>query len=64
MADEKSSIHIYCDPRLRELACKEADKAGLTLSEFSAKKLAAALGKPGLGNIPRKRMGAPRKEVS
>lgn len=58
---------IFCirmGPELKELIGKAADNAGLPMNEYIAQVMAEHLGKPELGQIPRKSLGRPRKEVS
>jgi hypothetical protein len=60
----RASIDVpFCDPRLKDLAGKEADKRGIPLSEFVVQVLAEFLARPDLAAIPRKRMGRPRKAI-
>jgi len=56
-----ADIRVYCDPALKALAGKQADAAGLPLSEYVAKVLAERLNRPELAKIPRKPTGRPRK---
>lgn len=53
--------NVYMDPRLKDLAGAEADKAGLPLSEFIVRALAEKLKRLDLAIVPRKRPGRPRK---
>lgn len=56
-------LHIKVSPDLKRAIGAEADRRGLTMNELIARLLADNLGKPGLGFVPRKRMGRPRKEL-
>lgn len=58
-----ADIRVYCDPRLKDLAGKAADKAGLPLSEFIVQLIAKGLRKPELAKIPRKSIGRPRNKA-
>lgn len=59
-----ADIRVYCDPRLKDLAGRASDKAGLPLSEYIVRVLANHLGRPKLGKIPRKSIGRPRLATS
>lgn len=59
-----ADIRVYCDPELKRLAGEAADAAKLPLSEFVAKVVAEALGRPDLARIPRKSLGRPRNEIA
>ena len=56
-------ITVNCDPKLKDLAGKKADAAGISLSEWCAQAIANDLKLPELGKVPRKQMGRPRKEI-
>lgn len=58
----KASFNVYCQSALKKAAERAADKAGLPLSEFAAKAIAEYLGKPNLGDVPRKKLGRRRVE--
>ena len=48
-------------PELKKLAGEAADRENLPLNEFVARILASHLGRPDLAQVPRKKMGRPRK---
>lgn len=56
-------IRVYADPRLKDLAGKEADKRGIPLSELVVRALADYLGRPELATVPRKAPGRRRKQL-
>jgi hypothetical protein len=62
MQDErKVAVHGYVGERLRDLVVAEADREGIPVSEVIARLLAKAVNRPDLGEVPRRRMGRPRK---
>ncbi len=48
---------VYSDPRLKDLAVQRAEREGCALSELFCRAMAAYLGRPELGDVPRKRPG-------
>lgn len=59
-----AEISVYCDPVLKQLAGEAADEAEISLSEFMVRCAAKELKRPDLAEVPRKKMGRPRKEMA
>lgn len=59
-----AQIHVYADPKLKELMGRVSDKAGLPLSEYIVRLLAEHVGRPELATVPRKQQGRPRKKIA
>jgi hypothetical protein len=57
-------IHVRMHPGLRKLVAEKADEMNLPMSEFIAEVLANALERPDLAEVPRRKMGRPRKEMA
>lgn len=57
------SIHIRCRPELRDVLSKMAGPTE-PMNELIARLLAEKVERPELGNVPRKLMGRPRKELA
>jgi hypothetical protein len=64
-APQKVPITGHIDSRLYELVVKySVDNNNMPVSECVAKLLATALGRPDLGDVPRKPMGRPRVRLA
>lgn len=57
-------LAVYCDPELKDVAGKEADKENLPLSEWIVRAMAEKAGRPDLAKVPRKAYGRPRKTTN
>lgn len=57
-------LTLPVDPQLKELIGRAADVEGIPMNEWVARLAANALHRPELGEVPRKPLGRPRKELS
>lgn len=59
-----ADIRVYVQPVLKELAGQMSDAKGIPLSELCAQAIAAFVGRPDLGFVPRKIPGRKRIPLS
>jgi hypothetical protein len=66
LAEEPMAIvlHIKMKPELHDLLGREADGQDLPMSELVVRVLARHFRRPDLSEVPRKKLGRPRREIA